>query len=87
MGYRVDNWGYILGGETIFVAYTLAGASDQGAQFAQAMPQIGPYDVGLVSYDHTTEWAQSILKFTYYFWVRSENGASCQFHLSGGGVQ
>jgi hypothetical protein len=87
MGYRVNRYGYILGGETIVVAYTLGGATEQGAQWAQAIPETGPYVASLVSSSHTAEWNRANLRFTYYFWVRNERGSSYWWHLSGGGVQ
>lgn len=85
MGYRGADWGYITGTDPMCIAYTLNGGTESGAQFAQAIPKQGPYNVSLVNNNHTTEWARSINTFTYYFWVRNETGASTWFDLAGGG--
>lgn len=84
MSYRIDWFGHIAGGARIVVAYTLQGGTDQGAQFAQAIPMPGPYIYSLVSTEHTAELSNG--KYTYYFWVRNERGFSTVFALAGGGV-
>jgi hypothetical protein len=82
MSYHVPNWGSIAGGATTFVAYTLAGGTENRAQFAEAIPQNA--NASIVSFNHTVQQAPQG-RFTYFFWIREETGTPTSYTLSGGG--
>jgi hypothetical protein len=82
MSYHVANWGSIAGGATTFVAYTLAGGTENRAQFAEAIPQNA--NASIVSFNHTVQQAPQG-RFTYFFWIREETGTPTSYTLSGGG--
>jgi len=85
VSFNIRNFGFIVGGETIPVGYTIQGGTgpeSSKAQFAGAEPE--EYRMSIVNTDHTVELVDG--RYTHYFWARNESEWPGGFALSGGGL-